>query len=424
MTRPELRSEDGWILVTAMTLMTVMLMVGLASFAFVDGNQKRTREQRERETSLNVAEGVLYNQGFALAQQWPGNATQGAAMPTVCDQTFAAPAAGTPRKCPDPTGIAGSTGSNFTNVDASAEVTYATRIRDNAGPLAGAFVFGSVDAAQTGTNAKTGLAYTCPGPCKWDANGDRQLWVQTRSEVRGKPRNVVALLKRELFAEAFARNGVVAGSFETSNNGNKTIIDATGSQVVTRCTGTSASCTKYEGANPSDNKEQVTPEPIVQNAGYPKGMTASQLARFKTAAQTADPPTYYTSCPPTYTGTVVYIDVPATTSCSDTNGATYNSPTDYGIVIMPRGTLTNLQGTYYAILYVGNEQNSSGTVLEIGANAQIFGGVSVDGPGHLIVGQASGPRATIVYKDAAFNSLATFGTAGLVQNTWRELPPN
>ena len=44
----------------------------------------------------------------------------------------------------------------------------------------------------------------CPGPCKWDANGDLMLWVQARAVVRGRPRNVVALLRREQFAEAVA----------------------------------------------------------------------------------------------------------------------------------------------------------------------------------------------------------------------------
>ncbi len=63
-------------------------------------------------------------------------------------------------------------------------------------------------------------------------------------------------------------------------------------------------------------------------------------------------------------------------------------------------------------------------MLSLGANAEIFGGVAIDGPGHLDVGQASGPRPSITYVDTAFNSLATFGTTGLVQNTWRELPPN
>lgn len=430
MTRTPLRNEDGWLLVSSITLLAVMLTISLASYAYIDGNQQRTREQRERETSLNLAEGVLYSQGFALAQQWPGSASGGASMPTTCDQTFAAPAAGTPRKCPDPTTLAAAQGTtttaNFANVDALRDVRWTTRVRDNGGTLSDSFKLADADTPQPGCGA---------GPCKWDANGDRQLWVQAQTFVRGRPRNVVALLKREVFGETITRAGVVAGSFATSNKGNKTIIDSLGSVVITRCVGNSSSCTRYEGADPNEKKEQVIPEPIQQDPTFPSAMTATQFERFKAAAMTAPAPagspatqqgTYWTDCPTTYTGAVVYIDVPATKTCTDVNGQTYNSPSSYGIVIMPRGRLIDIKGVYYAILYLGNQQNESRIdypVLGLGANAAIYGGVAIDGNGHLDVGQASGNTATITFRDAAFDSLATFGTTGLVQNTWRELPP-
>ena len=421
MERHALQQEDGWVLVTSIVLLTFMVSIALASYAMVDTGQKRARDQRERETSLNVTEGVLYSQGFALAQNWPGNATAGANMPATCTQT--AQAAALQQFCPSPGTVAAANGSpasaNFATFDTLANVTWTTRIRDNGGPnLAGAYVSGAAsEATQSGTNVSTGAAYTCPGPCRWDANGDRQLWVQAQGIVGGKPRNLVALLKREQFAEAFPRNGVLAGSFETSNEGNKTIIDSTGSQVVVRCTTLTAACTDY-----SEDKQQVLPTQIVRDAQYPAAMNAAQLARFKAAAQTASPSTYHTSCPPTYTGAVVYIDVPATTVCVDTNSAVYNTAAAPGIVIMPRGALV-LKGTYHGIVYVRNEQNSAGTVLELGANAQVFGAVAIDGPGHLVVGQASNERPTVTYVDNVFNSLSSFGTTGLVQNTWRELDP-
>ncbi|MDP8967663.1 MAG: hypothetical protein M3N04_03600, partial [Actinomycetota bacterium] len=282
MKRDDRHDEDGFLLVTSIILLAIMVSVALASYAFVDTGQQRTREQRERETALNLTEGVLYSQGFALAQKWPGNATAGASMPNTCTET--AQAAMLQQFCPTPATLAAAQGSpataNFANVDALANVTWTTRIRDNGGPnLAGAYVSGApADASQSGTNVRTGQAYTCPGPCKWDANGDRQLWVQARSVVRGKPRNVVALLKREVFTEAFARNGVTAGSFETSNQGNKTIIDSTGSQVVVRCETTGTECTSYDAS-----KSQVLPAEIVRDSAYPPAMTAAQLARFKIA---------------------------------------------------------------------------------------------------------------------------------------------
>jgi type II secretory pathway pseudopilin PulG len=412
-----LHGEEGSVLVIAVVLMSIMLAVGLSSFAFVDTGQDRAREQRERETSLNLTEAVLYSQGFALAQSWPGNAAGGVAMPTVCTS------AAVLSLCPDPNTLAAGNSSspasaNFTNVDASSSVTWTTRIRDNGGTIADAFVLSQADTAQSGTNVKTGATYTCPGPCRWDANGDLKLWVQARAVVRGRPRNVVALLKREQFSEAFARNGVTAGSFETTNAGNKTIIEATGSQVVVRCTSTGAVCTDYNAS-----KSQVLPATIVRDPATPPAMSAAQLARFKVAAQTASPSTYYTSCPASLTGTVVFIDVPTGTHCTDTNGAVYNSPTEPGIVIMPRGTLS-MQGTLHGLVYMANEQGSSAAVLTLEANSEVFGGVAIDGPGRLVVGQASGPRPTITFVPNAFDSLATFGTTGLVQNTWRELPPN
>lgn len=412
-----LRTDDGSVLVISLSLLAIMLTIGLASYALSDTGQQRAREQRERESALNLAEAVLYSQGFALATIWPGNAAGGAAMPTTC--TSAAVVA----YCPDPRTLAasdaaGGQSANFTGVDFAADTTWTTRIRDNGGPIADAYVSAQVDAAQSGTNVKTGVAYTCPGPCKWDANGDLMLWVQARAVVRGRPRSVVALLKRELFSEVIAGgNAVTAGSFETTNSGNKAIINATGSQVVVRCATTTDECTDY-----AENKDQVLPPTILRDPSTPAAMSAAQRARFMAAAQSASPSTYYTSCPASLAGPVVYIDVTSTTTCQDSNNATYNSAETPGLVIMPRGMLS-MKGSYYGIVYMANEQNASGPVLTLQANSEVFGGVAVDGPGRLVAGQASGPRPTITFMPNAFSGLATYGTTGLVQNTWRELPP-
>jgi Tfp pilus assembly protein PilX len=416
MRRPDLHDETGSVLVVAVVLMAAMLMLAISSYAFVDGQQRRALEQRRGETALNLAEAVLSTQGFALAQTWPGNATAGAAMPVTCSS------ATVQSLCPDPATLAAANATvpaaaNFTNVDASADVSWTTRIRDNGGQLSDSYTLAQADAAQSGTNVKSGTAYSCIAPCRWDANGDRKLWVQATTTVRNRSRSIVALLKREQFSETFAQSGVTAGSFETTNNGNKTIIDAAGSQVVVRCTTAAATCTDYVSS-----KDQVLPATIVRDAATPPAMSAVQIARFKAAAQSASPSTYYTSCPSSLAGTVVYIDVANATACSDANNATYNSAADPGIVIMPRGTLS-MKGTLYGLVYMANGQNSSAAVLTMQANSEVLGGVAIDGPGRLVVGQSSGNQPTIKYEPNAFSSLATFGTTGLVQNTWRELLP-
>jgi Tfp pilus assembly protein PilX len=423
MSRRRAAAEDGYALLAAIALLAVMLVVGLASYASVQTAGSRALDQRERESSLNLAEAVLYSQSFVLAQAWPGNSALGAAMPSTC--TSAAVVAA----CPDPRNLAagnaqGAGTANFTSIDVAADVTWTTRVRDNGGLLADSFLVAQADAAQSGTNVKTGAAYTCPavgqpsGPCKWDANGDLMVWVQARAVVRGHPRNLVALLKREEFVEPVAANNTVqAGSVETTNSGNKVIVDARGSQMVVRCTSSDASCTDI-----NTNKGQVLPPVIVRQPSTPPGMSAAQMARFKAVAQSASPSTYYTTCPPNLTGKVVYIDVSASTACKDGSAAIYNTDADPGIVIVPRGTF-ELQGSYHGILYAGNEQNTSGPVIVLDAGSEVFGGVVVDGPGRLVVGQASGNSPTITYKPNAYNSLFTYGTTGLVQNTWRELAP-
>jgi Tfp pilus assembly protein PilX len=417
-----IHDERGWVLVTALMVLTTMLVIALTSFTIVDRGQQHSHDQRQRESALNLAEGALYSQGFALAQKWPGNALAGANVPTSCTEVPAAAAVAS--YCPTPSTLAAAQGSpataNFANSDSLSDVTWTTRIRDNGGPsLAGSYVSGAAaEATQSGTNVATGLAYTCPGPCRWDANGDRQLWVQARAVVQGKARNIVALLKREQFTEPFPRNTVTAGSFAITNSGNKTVVDATTSQVAVRCTALTAACADYDAG-----KGQVQPAAIIRDAALPPALTARQIARFKAAAQTADPPTYFTSCQPSLEGRIIFLDIPATTSCSDSSGAVYNTPEAPGMVIIPRGRFT-LAGTLYGLIYAGNEQNSSGPVLTLNANSYVFGGVAVDGPGRLVIGQASGPRPTISFMASAFNLPVTFGTTGLVQNTWRELPAN
>ena len=423
MRRHEPHDERGWLLVTSMMVLTTMLTIALLSFGLVDRGQQHSHDQRQRESALNLAEGVLYSQGFALAQKWPGNAVAGASVPASCTQV--APAAAFAEFCPTPSTLAGAQGSaataNFANTDSLSNVAWTTRIRDNGGPnLAGSYVAGAAaDATQSGTNVKNGQSYTCPGPCRWDANGDRQLWVQARAVAQDKARNIVALLKREQFDEPFPRNGLTAGSLGTQNSGNKTIINATGSQVVVRCTTTTSECTDYNAA-----KIQVLPTTIVRDPSTPPAMTPHQIERFKAVAQSASPSTYYTSCPSSYAGTVVVIDVPAATHCNEPGGGVvYNTAAEPGIVIMPRGTMY-MQSVFHGLLYMANQQGSSGTVLHLGDNSEIFGGAAIDGAGGLLAGQASGQKATITYVANPFNLLASYGTTGLVQNTWRELPAN
>jgi hypothetical protein len=417
-------------MVTAIAVMAMMLTIGLAAYASVDEQTRQSGAERQRDSVFNLSEGALQQQGYVLGVNWPGNA--GSAYPQSCT-----PFAYTNGRCPPPATLLGSTG-NFDSPDYGSGVTWETRVRDNCVPPSpGQLCSSASDFWDSGV-------LTAP---RWDSNGDGKLWVWACAVKGSSPtcdtniitssqrrRTIIALLKRETLSEGLPPAVVRANGFSVSNNAPRTILDGTGTQIVVRCVGLSfADCAKYDA-----QRNQVAPTGgVVQDpAGANADLTVNpdQLARFKTAAISNG--TYLTACPhdeSEIVGPIVYIDVPMTTTCSLSGNAQINSETSPGFLLMPKGKL-NMSGavTYYGVIYMGNCRPEScpphsGVVLDIGGNATVIGGVIVDGPGTVDVGSnGSAGRNTpnIEYRTNAFARISTFGTAGLVQNTWQELSGN
>lgn len=437
MTPARLRDERGWVLVTATVLMTIMLSIGLTAVALIDSDTHRTRESREYESALNLDEGVLYAQSLVLAQRWP---TAAAPALALCTNETAT----TDNRCPSAANLAGSGGSaNFTNVDQAATATWKTKVRDNGGTLKAAYNPTQADLPQPG------CAVT---PCTYDANGDREVWVQAQSTVRGRSRNVVARLRLEQLAESTPRTAVTAGALSVTNSGNHggtPIIDAQGSAVLVRCSG--------------DNCVQAEPGQVVpaatQGASPPSMMTPEQLQRFKQRAMTDG--RYYSGCPVPgsdnkydLSGRVVWVEGCAdppnltnkvlTTTCAPPNGMAtkcVNTEQSPGILIWHCGRADFSGGlTYRGVLYIVNNsdgtcpaglgQRGNGTcsnqnnvqaedVLTTSGGFAVWGAVAVDGPGCLKVGSNG---LQIKFDPRVFDAVQSYGTVGLVQNTWRELP--
>ena len=237
-----LADDQGWVLVSATILTLLMLSIGLVMTGLIDNDSRRTREQRERESSLNVDEGVLSAQTLVMQTVWPSSANNDPVTgrplyyPTTC--TSSSPL---DTRCPDAQSlVAANSGAPasavFANVDQLNNVSWATKVRDNGGALETAYDAAKADNAQPGCVVPAGLASRTA--CTYDANKDRELWVQSQAIVRGKPRNVVARVRLEQLAERVPQTGLVAGALSITNNGNHggtPIIDATGSQVVVRC---------------------------------------------------------------------------------------------------------------------------------------------------------------------------------------------
>ena len=397
-------------LITSLVVMALMLSIGFATYATVDVQTGESRAERHRESVFNLGEAALQEQGYVLGNNWPGKV--GNAYPASCS-----PSSFTAEKCPSPGSLLGEAG-NFNAPDYKAGVTWETRVRDNASGTD--FYDSSVQDA-----------------ARWDANGDGKLWVRAQATKTAattvglqKRRTIVALLKRETLNESLPPALIRVNKFRVTNNAPRTIIDSTGSQVVVRCDGvaTLPECATYNAQG-----NQVSPPGSVVKDPATANLTVKvdQLPRFKAAALSNG--TYFTSCPSEseLTGAIVYVDVPMTTTCSISGNAQINSAASPGFLVMPKGELS-LKGasTYYGVIYMGNCMPegctpSSDVVVDIGGNATVIGGVIIDGPGALDVGaNGSAGRNTpnIQYSANAFAKISTYGTAGLVQNTWQELP--
>jgi len=443
MTITNLKEERGFAVVTAIVLMALMFGVGLVALKMADTNSSRSREQRVRESSLALDEGVLYAQSLVLATKW-ANATN--PYPATCTSGGTAS-----DKCPNAATLAGSADANFANADQLNGSAWKTKVRDNGGVLANAYDPLKADLAQT-----TAGKGTCAGPCTYDFNGDNEIWVQAQSTVRGKKRNVVARLRLEQITENVPETGVTAGAVSVTNSGDHggtPIINAEGATVLVRCPDTATtSCVDAKDG-------QIVPTP--QAATVPNLMSAAQLARFKQRAIIDG--RYYPGCPTKsaatnkydLSGEVVWIEGCAspptftnqiqTVTCAPPAGmgtACTNVDNEPGLVIWHCGRADMSGGfTHRGILYVVN--NSDGTcaaglgtrgdgtcvgqsvdetrdVLTTSGGFAVWGALAVDGNGCMKIGSNG---LQVRFDANVFDSAQSYGTVGLVQNTWRELRP-
>jgi len=466
MTNPRLSQriadEQGWVLISATVLTLIMLSIALVAAGLIDNGTRRSREQRERESALNVDEGVLYAQSLVMQTAWPSTAANDPVTgnpqyyPVKCTSSGS-----NDRRCPNPSSLVAANSASpgaavFANVDELHDVIWKTKVRDNGEALANAYDPGQADASQgAGCPIPAGLGSTTA--CTYDANGDREMWVQSQAIVRGKPRNVVARLRLEQLSESVPRAAVTSGAVKVTNKGNHggtAIIDATGSQVYVRCADPAqASCADYEAG-------QIKPGAPHSDTSAPNLMTADQLQRFKQRAIIDHK--YFIGCPGEngqgydLSGQVVWVEgctsppvlsnkVP-TKPCgaglpTGLDPDCVNSKTEPGLLIWHCG-LADLSGgwTYRGLLYVVN--NSDGTcaasmpargdgtcsstpnadhqrdaILTTGGFG-VWGVVAVDGNACLKLGSNG---IQVSYDGSIFDAVESYGTVGLVQNTWREL---
>jgi hypothetical protein len=407
--RARLRDERGNVLVIATMMVTLMLVVGASALSTVDTQIDVTKRERQHESSFNLAEGVLNAQTFVLGRLGTGSPTS--QFPQSCTHLSTA------ALCPTPAQLARNYDAATQN-DFDSNTQWLTRVRDN--PMGDFYNPTQVAAASW-----------------YDANQDNRLWVTSSATVRNRTRTLVALIRVETQPIAFPQYAIIGGWFATSNNGRKDIVNATGSfGVAVRCTPPNptavppvAGCLDYRA-----DKGQLVPAGDYEY-GYPStpAIDPEQLQALEDTAKARG--TYYTSCPSNPNGEIVVI---AAGNCSYNNsapaapgmGKCCNAPADPGLLIVKCGSVSfggNI--VFYGLVYVPNKSTpdggwcSSGAVVTTSGNAVLNGGALIDGPGGLVAGSSGNQQGNnVIFNPAAFNGINTAGTAGVVQNTWREIP--
>jgi hypothetical protein len=408
MTRHLLRRQGGNALITSLMVMFLFMSLGVATLTLVDAQQKESGRERVRESAFSLSEGVLNSQIYLLSRQWPGVAAQAyAGQCTVA--TSANP------KCPDHATMQ----TGFTGNDYTTGMSWTTEIRDNT-------ITGSTATANFYDDA---AVRTQP---QWDSNRDGFMWVRAQGLVRGKRRTLVALVKAEDLSIQFPRNAVVAGKLTIGPNGNQTYIATSGSYVTLRCpAGNLSPCKGW-------NKDvQVGPNgTIVGNVNQPPALSPEKIERLRETAKAAG--TYYATgaaCPTSaaLNNPLVFIEKSNDCDFQITAGGQWNSQAAPGVLVVGSGLVqfTSNKDTYYGVIYNinGSDQpstpslSSSNTVVMV-KNACIFGSVVIDGPGGFEVGSNNGANycnGNMQYDANVANNLKAFGTAGIVQNSFREI---
>lgn len=395
-------SEEGSVVVTAVMLIGVMLMIGLATLSRVDTQSEETRRERVRESAFNYSEAALSAQIFLLGRK--GTGTEETPIPEVC------PDAGSDF-CVDPEQIARNY-DQATNKDFDPdEIQWRTWVRDNAPGTVG----GEPDTFWEDSLLTTRQRY--------DANEDKLMWVRAEATVRDRTRAMVGLIRIEYRPVSFPQYAILSGKFRTTNNGKHSdvIVNANGSLgVQVRCdVDLVPNCLSYK---PSQG--QISPLDAAHDNYQGDDAAIGEDERDALMDVARANGTYYTSCPTNPSGKVVVIDTSA--SCNWQGNSTFNSPTyppGPGLLIVTRGKIEFRGGaTFNGLIYHANLDGSSASdLVKVHGNSQVYGGVLVDGDGGLEAG--SNGKQNIRFNVNAFTGIVTFGTAGVVQNTWREISP-
>ena len=408
--REKLAEERGNVLVTAILLMSIMLSVGIAVASTVDTQTAQSRKERERESTFNLAEAALSAQTFILGRRGTGT--------SVNPYPAAGCPSGTNEFCPVDANLMRSYTGDASQVDfgTGSNTSWRTDVLDDA------------DASGTPVRFWNDSYLGDANWPRYDADNNRHVWVRSQATVRGNTRSIVAWVKIEDRIVSFPRYAVLSGYLRGDNaggHGGRPLVNSAGSLgIAVRCNQAPQSgCIDLDPVK----GPQLQP-PANFQLSYPNSAAigGDDLAALEDMARANG--TWYATCPSNPNGDVVYVknagDCVYNNSTPAALGATIccNTQANPGLFVLERGNVEfsgNIE--FWGVVYHANLDNSSDErLVETSGTSAIRGGVLVDGNGGVYAG-SSGDN--IVYNAFAFDDIKAVGTAGVVQNTWREIVP-
>lgn len=406
------RDEQGFVLVAAITVLTVMMGLGLGVLMYANNQQHAAGSEQASEAAFNLAEAALNAQVGQVSRLWPGD--EKLAYPSSCTAATSTATNGCPSvaslstaypKTGSGTCAAGTLGdawgSSLTN-------QWTTYVRDDGPEGAPSPLFSSATDKSLPT---------------WDANHDGKVWVRSVGVVQCHVVTLVTLVSQQFIATNFPHNAATGNWFDTSNNGNKVIVNTLGK--ASQAGGVSMRCTEPH-PTPCKNYDvahgQVSPDTTNAPASPSPTYSAAQLATFKEQAQWAG--TYYAAgnCPASLaatSGLPTYVEGPCELSYT---GGVGNSASSPGFLIIANGTLTlNGNPEFYGAIYAVNQQGSSGAVVTVHGTANVYGAIVVDGNGGIDFGSSA---SNLVYEPSVIPLIKTYAGATPTRNSFRVLPIN
>ena len=394
-------------LLVVMVLMGVMMTAGFAIASRVDTQTSASQAQRVRDSAFNLAESALNAQIFAMSTGFKSSESDFDACPQPVPTV----------RCPDNASLV-TTGSPDL-----AGATWQTTVHDN-GP------------DEDDKNFYSEATRAQPG---WDVNGDGNVWVRAQGTAQGRSRTLIALVRSDKQDEVVPKAALIAGRLDLSNSGNSKLLVNGDGMVAVRCDVESQPNETCVGHPLNSNKFKKVPEQIAgvpyADAYVPKppapanAPAIDEAARMRLKATAIATGSYYLTCPTEaqlkgppgvqQAGRVVYVE---NANCTGSFKGDYNvAPQLPGMLLFNQGAIefggnARFNGVVYAVN--ATTPPSSGALVTVSGTAQITGGVLIDGPGTMVLGAS---KENLVYDVNAFSSVASFGSAGIVQNTFREL---